>query len=438
MTAAGVIERYLALGLAMNGHIDGFVDAYYGPPAVAARVEAEGVVPPAALLAEARALLVALDDAEPLGDPGAPAPPGAADHDGASAAGRRHWLKAQVLGLLTTARMLSGEKIGYADEVEACYGVRPRRSTEEEFQAAHRPLDEVVPGSGPLAERYVAWRESQAVPVDELDAAIHSLADDLRERTATLFGLPDGERIEFELVTDQPWSGFNYYLGELHSRVAVERRPPGALDLARPPRRARGLPRSPHRAHPQGGRARAGPPLLRGVDLPRRHAPVPARRGPRRPRPRGRDGPPPRTAVAEHLRPLGIPYDPDVVAVVAEAGEALQAVRATAAFRLHEDGADPDAVADEVARFGLPPEARAEKTVEFLLDPVWRAYISCYVEGLPLCRRFVAGDPARFARLVTEQLRRASSPSRHLPPPDRRARRPWRRDVAARPPAAVR
>jgi hypothetical protein len=26
------------------------------------------------------------------------------------------------------------------------------------------------------------------------------------------------------------------------------------------------------------------------------------------------------------------------------------------------------------------------------------------VEGLPLCRRFVGGDPARFQRLLTEQL----------------------------------
>ena len=42
--------------------------------------------------------------------------------------------------------------------------------------------------------------------------------------------------------------------------------------------------------------------------------------------------------------------------------------------------------------------------MQFLTDPTWRAYISCYVEGLPLCRRFVAGDPARFERLITEQL----------------------------------
>jgi hypothetical protein len=93
-----------------------------------------------------------------------------------------------------------------------------------------------------------------------------------------------------------------------------------------------------------------------------------------------------------------------LVAIVRQAGEALTGVRANAAFRLWEDGADPDTVIDEVARFELTSRARAQKRVEFLLHPTWRAYISCYVEGLPLCRAFVAGDPARFARLVTEQL----------------------------------
>ena len=36
--------------------------------------------------------------------------------------------------------------------------------------------------------------------------------------------------------------------------------------------------------------------------------------------------------------------------------------------------------------------------------PTWRAYIFCYVAGLPLCRAFVGGDPARFERLLAEQF----------------------------------
>jgi hypothetical protein len=112
----------------------------------------------------------------------------------------------------------------------------------------------------------------------------------------------------------------------------------------------------------------------------------------------------PEETVAGHLRPLGIRYDPEVVAAVSEAGEALGAVRQNAAFRLHEDGASADQVTAEVARWGLLSRDRAAKSVEFLTHPTWRAYLTCYVEGLPLCRAFVNGDPARFDRLLSEQL----------------------------------
>jgi hypothetical protein len=391
----GIVGSYLRLGLAIGRHIDGFVDAYYGPAEFARLAEAEGPRPPQALEAEARELLAALDSGVPLGEPGE-------DTSGESPA-RRRFLRAQVLGLLTSARLLGGAQIGYADEVEACYGVRPQRVPEELILAAHKNLEEVVPGSGPLAARYIAWRESQAVPPERLEAAIASLAEDLRERTARAFGLPEGESVEFVLVERQPWSGFNYYLGNLRSRVAIN------VDL---PVLSTSLAHLvAHEAYPghhtEHSRKEVG--LVRrrrfleesiflvgtpqcliaegladlGLEV------VMGRR--------------PEALVAEHLRPLGIAYDPDTVAVVAVAGEALAAVRANAAFRLHEDGAEPEVVIAEVARLGLLPPERAKKSVEFLLDPTWRSYISCYVEGLPLCRRYVDGKPERFERLITEQ-----------------------------------
>jgi hypothetical protein len=39
-----------------------------------------------------------------------------------------------------------------------------------------------------------------------------------------------------------------------------------------------------------------------------------------------------------------------------------------------------------------------------MTDPVWRSYITIYADGERLCRDWVAGDPARFRRLLTEQL----------------------------------
>ena len=399
MATTGLVEEYLTLGLRLGRHIDGMVDAYYGPAGRAAAVEQEPVHPPEQLVTEARALLAAIDAGEPLD----PATSGPGPEDG-SAPARRHWLRAQVVGLLTTARKVAGESIGYADEVESCYGVRPTRVDEEVLLEAHRRLDEVLPGRGDLAKRLVAWRESHAVPVDSLRPAIDSLAEDLRHRTRTLFGLPDGERVEFELVSNQPWSGFNYYLGGLTSRVAVNTDLPVlSTSLAH---------LVAHEAYPghhtEHTRKEVGlvrrrqwweesiflvgtPQCLLAEGLADLGLEVVMGRRPE-------------AIVADHLVPLGIRYDADVVASVAEAGEALGAVRQNAAFRLHEDGADPATVSAEVARWGLLSPDRAAKAVEFLTHPTWRAYLTCYVEGLPLCRDFVAGDPARFERLLSEQL----------------------------------
>jgi hypothetical protein len=380
------VAGYIELGLALGRHVDGLVDAYYGPPELAARIAAEPPRPPAELEARARRLLADLET------------------DGSVVAHRRRYLSGQVRGLRTTAAKLAGVAIGYLDEVEACYGVRPAKVPEEDFAAAHRRLDEVLPGRGPLPPRYIAWRESQVVAPDALPAAVASLAEDLRERTKRLFGLPDGERVDFEQVTNQPWSGFNYYLGGLHSRVVIN------VDL---PVLSTSLGHLvAHEAYPghhtEHSRKEVGlvrrrrqleetiflvgtPQCLLAEGLADLGLEVVA-------------GPRPETMVASHLRPLGIPYDADLVAEVATAGETLNAVRANAAIILHDEGIDEHQVVDYLAHWGLMSRVRAEKAVSFLADPTWRAYIFCYVEGVALCRRFAGADPARFERLITEQL----------------------------------
>ena len=126
-------------------------------------------------------------------------------------------------------------------------------------------------------------------------------------------------------------------------------------------------------------------------------------------------GPRPEPVAAKHFASLGIRYDADAAAEIADASVVLQAVRATAAWRLHQEGVDPETVVSELARWALLPRARAEKSVEFLLHPTWRAYITCYVEGYELCRGFVDDDPTRFSRLLNEQLVPADLVQRRSP-----------------------
>ena len=384
---ADPVHRYLELGLRLGAHLDGLVDAYYGPPDLAARVDAEPKRELPVLVADARALVADLDAGE-------------GDLD----AVRRRWLRAQTAGLHTAARKMAGEAVSFVDEVEQCYGVRPAFVEHDELAEAHRRLDLALPGSGDLAARYDAWRTSHLIPVDRLETVVHTLAEAFRERTRDTFGLPDGEEIRFELVADQPWSGFNYYEGGLKSRVAINTDLPvsstaiGHLIA--------------HEAYPGHHTEHC----LKEVGLVRRRQQleesiflvgtpqcllaegladlaIDALLGPHH-----------EPVLAELLHPLGIRYDTEVVAAVASAGEALAAVRGNAALLLHDRGRPEEEAVGELVQWGLLSPERATKSLSFLTHPTWRAYIFCYVAGLPLCRGFVGGDPARFTRLLTEQF----------------------------------
>jgi hypothetical protein len=383
----GPVGTYLELGLRLGRHLDGMVDAYFGPVDLAARIDDEPPRPLPALVADARSLVAALDAG-----------------DGDLDATRRRWLRAQSAGLHTAARKLAGDDVSFVDEVESCYGVRPTFVDHDVLAAAHDRLDDVLPGSGPLAERYDAWRTSHLVTAEQLTAAVHTLAEAFRERTATAFGLPDGEHVAFELVSDEPWSGFNYYEGDLRSRVAINTDLPvsstaiGHLIA--------------HEAYPghhtehcrkEVGLVRRRDQLEETIFLVGTPQCLMAE-GLADTALEALLGPSPEPLLAELLHPLGIRYDTEVVAAVAVAGQALSAVRGNAALLLHDLGRPEEDAVAELERWGLQSHERATKAIGFLTHPTWRSYIFCYVAGHPLCRDFVAGDPARFERLLTEQL----------------------------------
>src|ERR671936_2821147 len=136
------VERYLRLGLQVGRHVDGMVDAYFGPSELAAAVEAEPPVDPRELVSAAEALLDELEDG---------------------------WLRDQVVGLRTYAGVLAGEAGSYADEVEGCYGVRPAYTDEAVFTAAHERLQRLLPGEGPLPARYARWQDSTRIPPERIE-----------------------------------------------------------------------------------------------------------------------------------------------------------------------------------------------------------------------------------------------------------------------------
>jgi hypothetical protein len=371
-------EAYVLLGLRLGRHAEGLVDAYYGPPELKAQVDAEPLAEHADLVAQGDSLIAEL-------------------HDG--------WLRDQALGLRTCAGKLAGEEISYSDEVERCYGVRPERRGTESYAAAHERLNELLPGSGPLNERYQAWRREVTVPAELVVPFVQDAVAELRDATARLVELPEGEQLVVEGVHDEPWWAFNYYLGDLRSRVVIN------LDVPTTYRECVHL--AGHEVYPghhtehalkeqllvrgQGkieeaiqlvptpsalvdeGIAETGPDLLMDDEL--------------------------RARLVAAARRHGLDYNADLAEAIAEARRALRRVTLDGALMIHEDGASTEDAEAYIRRWALVSPEEAAHSVRFVVDPTWRTYAINYSAGRELCDAWVGGEPARFVRLLTEQVR---------------------------------
>jgi hypothetical protein len=376
--SGSIAERYLRLGLELDRHVEGTVDAYFGPPELAAEVKAADPVEPAALAATADALLEELEDG---------------------------WLRDQVAGLHTFARVIAGEEIAYADEVERCYGIRPRRTDETAFADAHARLDELLPGEGTLAERYQGWRDASSVSSEQLEPIVMAAIGHGRAWTERLIDLPEGEGVTVEIVRDKPWGGFCYYLRDLQSRIELN------ADLPRSAGEVIHL--ALHETYPghHAERCLKEQTLVRGRGLVEESivlVPTPqsliaegiaelatglvltSEAGP---------------ALAEVVHDAGLGLDLGRLLAVEKAMAACEWVDVNAALMLYEDGAGEDETRAYLERWGLMTAERSAHIIRFLREPASRSYVVNYPAGKELCERWVGGDLDRFRRLLTEQVR---------------------------------
>ncbi|HSC91752.1 MAG TPA: hypothetical protein VLB86_08885 [Gaiellaceae bacterium] len=371
-------ERYLRLGLQLGRHVDGIVDAYFGPSELAAEIEAAPLPEPRRLVAAAEALLEELDDG---------------------------WLRDQVVGLRTYAGVLAGESGSYADEVEGCYGLRPAYTDEAVFRAAHERLEELLPGDGSLADRYERWRASQRVPVEQVERALAAVVEEARAWTRGLVELPDGEDVVLEIVHDEPFMAFCAYLGDLRSRISVNvDLPLSGFELLR---------LAIHETYPGHHAERCSKEhlLVRGRGLLEEAlvlVPTPqslVSEGIATLAPflllEGDGG----EALAAVVRDAGIELDLAHALAVARAHEPCDGADVNAALLLHDAGASEAEVHAYLERWGLTTPQLAAHVIRFLTEPSSRSYVTTYSAGRDLCRSYVAGAPERFGRLLTEQVR---------------------------------
>ena len=391
-TSVSVVREYLLLGLRFDRVQEGYVDSFTGDPALRRAVAAEPQPDPADLARQAdrlRAEVAAVDGLEQA---------------------RADYIGAHLKALECAGRKFAGEQVGFVDEVAAYFDVHITMGDPERYRQAHRQLDEVLGGSGSLAERMQSYRAGEEIAPARLEECIHAFSSALRDRVRAEYPLPDTETITYEVVTDKPWSGFNYYHGDYKSTVAVN------ADLKQ---QMSNLPRLvAHESYPghhtEHCRKEAG--LVEGlgqaeqtiflVNTPQclmaegladlaLYAAI---------------GPDWGAWARDIYADLGLRFDGEHAQAVSEATAALAEVRQDAALMLHDEHRDVDDVVDFLQRWLLVNDERARQMLRFLSSQLWRAYTSTYVEGYRLLRGWLDERPAgvsltrRFGTLLDQPL----------------------------------
>jgi hypothetical protein len=392
MNAATLIREYLLLGLRFDRIEEGYVDSFTGDPELRRVVAVEPSPEPADLARQAERLLDEVRAGSELDQ------------------GRAEFIGAHLRALACAARKFAGQDVGFVDEVEAYFDVRIAKGDPDQYRQAHAKLDDALGGSGSLAARMADYRAGEELPPERLEECIHAFSSALRDRVRAEYPLPDAETITYEVVTDKPWSGFNYYLGNYTSTVAVN------ADLKQ---QMANLPRLvAHESYPghhtEHCRKEAGLVAGKGqaeqtiflVNTPQclmaegladlaLYAAI---------------GPKWGAWAGEIYADLGLGFDGERAMAVSEAAAALADVRQDAALMLHDEHRDVDDVVEFLKRWLLVDDERARQMLRFLSSPLWRAYTSTYIEGYRLLRGWLDDRPdgvsltERFGRLLDEPL----------------------------------
>ena len=383
-------RAYVALGLRINEHFPGYVDAYIGGEETKKAILAQGprTVPELRGDADRLAARVAR---EALPEP------------------RKTWLAKQVEAMRATLARLDGEDIPFREEAQRCLDITPERVPEAEFDAAIEEIDRMLPGSGSLTERVDAWKKEAEVAEDKVPALLDMARQEARRRTAALVALPEGEDVEVHVVRNQPWSGYNYYMGGYRSRIDINLDLPEHVQYMLPLMTHEGYPGH----HTEGALKEKN--LFRGQGW--EEASIFLLNTPE-------------CVISEGIANVGLDMiftEDEVTAwlrdtlypaaglghldverdrTLGRAFRKLAGVGGNAAFLIHEDGRSDDEVVAYIQTYGLRSETEAKFSLKFLNNPMFRVYIFTYFYGERMLRAALAGPDRKdiFRRLLSEQV----------------------------------
>ena len=353
-----LVTEYLKLGLRFDRVVDGFVDSYIGDPALEQQVADEPTPDPAQLSRRAAELSAQVPDAGLSPD-------------------RADFLTAHLDALTVAGRRLAGEPMSFIDEVQLVLPGAHRPGGHRRLRRRPRsrsPTCSIRPACRrEQRPRRTAWRpcgRPRPARRELVETAVRALAAALRERVAGAGrAARPGNRSSSTSSGTCAWSGFNYYLGDFSSRVAVNADVDHRMSQF-PVLVAHECYPGHHTEHCRKEKllVRAGGQAEQTIFLVNTPQSLMAE-GLGDLALTAAVGPGWAAWAAEVLDGIGPRFEPELAEALELASRPLNTVRQNAAIMLHDRGADADDVVAYLQRWSLVDEKRARGTAALHVRP---------------------------------------------------------------------
>lgn len=380
-----IAEDYVLTCFRLQKYVPGLVDAYFGPLELKQRAEADSAYSLEQIEIDIFSNLRLLTEA------------------GSSA--RTAFLSKQFKALKALTEIELGYDYTFMDEVKLIYDIEPKLTPLEEYESALQTIDKILPGSGPLTDRIDRYNESLVIPPEKVKEIFLNAAEHVRGKAKSFLPLPENESFTIELVTDKPWSGYNWFKGNASSLIELNVDLPRRVDQV--------LPLMTHEGYPG-----------HHTELTLREKLMYREKGyleysvyplfsPQSVISEGIAEMAIETVMntdeqQEYIRDVIMPeagideMDFDVWEKLGSAMKQLDSVPSDAAIMLLHEGKSESEVLDFLRKYGMMSEGYAEKRLEFIKH--YRGYIFTYNYGYTMLKDYVEGKDQRteFQNLISD------------------------------------
>ncbi|HEY4049298.1 MAG TPA: hypothetical protein VGM27_20750 [Acidobacteriaceae bacterium] len=203
---SGADRTYLRLAVALGERDPDSLDYYYGPDEWVSDIRKDP--PPLTDIRQSARGLAKRLEAASLASP----------QDQA----RRAFLIHQLGAIASRADLLLGAPSSFDRETDEFFGIRvPPQPDQHRLAEVRAELNDLLPGKGDLAQRYLLFEKGFIVSRKRLPVVMETALRGCRQRTLAQIAMPAGENVTLRYVHNKSWSGFSRYLGNFQSLIDI-------------------------------------------------------------------------------------------------------------------------------------------------------------------------------------------------------------------------